>query len=184
MAEWFQVFDDDDALSTAKARARQTVVVFAVGSGLLVAVAPLTTVVWPHTAVPVALGCGLLLTALALWTLRRLHRLHRTLWRVEISVGHVVGYDAGGRRVSLTWSALDRLDVRSEGLLFSGRGEGGRRVRLVVARAMPRFTVLGHRAVEYAEAFGCPLWVEGRPLERLDLTALYPVLREGSAPTV
>lgn len=184
MAEWSQVFDDERVLTAVRRRARRNLVAFGLGSVGLVAAAPLAIVVWPHAAAPVALGCGALLTALAVWTLRRLARLHRTLWRIELSVGRVVGHDAGGRRVSMTWSALHSIDVRTDGLVVSGHDEQGRHARLVVAPSMPQFTDLGHRAVAYAEAFGRPLWVDGQPWERLDLAALYPPVREDSAPTV
>ena len=184
MAEWFEVFDDERVLTAVRRRARQTVVAFALGSLLAVAAAPLATAAWPHAAAPAALGCGLLLTVLAVSTLRRLTRLHRTLWKVEISVGRIVGHDVGGRRVSITWPALGALDVRGGGLAFVGTDDDGRRVQLVVPSSLPRFTAFGHRAVGYAEAFGRPLWIEGQPWERVDLAALYPFVREDSAPTV
>ncbi len=184
MAEWSEVFDDERVLTAVRRRARRTMVAFAVGSLVSVASAPLGALVWPHAATAAALVAGLLLTGLAAWTLRRLSRLHRTLWKVELSVGRIVGHDVGGRRVSITWSALSVLDVRSGGIAFVGRDHDGHRARLVVPSSMPGFVTLGHRAVGYAEAFGCSLWVEGAPWNQLDLAPLCPFVREDSAPTV
>ena len=179
MAEWCEVFSDERVRALVRARARRLVVGFALASGFLVAAAPLVTVWWPPIAGPAALTCGVVLTALAVVTLRRLARLHRMLWRVELSVGRVVAHDVGGRRVSVVWPALDAVDVRHDGIAFAGRDGGGRRVRFVVPRTLPQFTALGHRAVEYAEAFGRPLWVDGQPWDRLDVS---DVVRDASAP--
>ena len=50
--------------------------------------------------------------------------------------------------------------------------------RLTVAAGIPQFTVLAHRAVEYAEAHGRTVCVEGTPLDDLDLATLLPSLCE------
>jgi hypothetical protein len=47
----------------------------------------------------------------------------------------------------------------------------------------PQFSALARRAVEYAEAFCRPVWLDGRPLDAHDLAALFPA-RAGSAPAV
>lgn len=184
MAEWFQVFDDERVLVQARSKARRRVVGFALASGALVAIAPLATVVWPVHAGPLAVGCGLLLTAYAVWMLIGLHSLHRLLWRLELSVRRAVGHDVGGRRVSLPWSDLTHLDVRDDGLILTGRDVTGRRARLHVSAAMPQFADLSHRAAEYAEAFGRPILVDGHPVEALPIASLYPSTRAGSAPAV
>ncbi|MDT7857644.1 hypothetical protein RQM47_13405 [Rubrivirga sp. S365] len=181
MAEWFQVFDDERVLVSVRTRARRLVVAFALVSGGLVALAPLSTLVAPAHAGLAALACGVVLTAYAAWLLRRLGRLHRRLWRIELSFRRAVAHDAGGRRVALAWQALDQIDVRTDGLVLSGRTTLGRRVRLHVAASMPQFARFAHRAVEYAEAFGRPVWVEGQPWEAIDVTSIHPGLRTGSA---
>ena len=181
MAEWFQVFDDERVLVSVRTEARRLVIAFALVSGALVALAPLSTLVAPAYAGFVALGCGAALTAYAAWLLRRLGQLHGRLWRIELSFRRVVAHDAGGRRVSLAWRALDHIDVRADGVVLSGRTDLGRRVRVRVSASMPQFASLGHRAVEYAEAFGRPVWVEGRPWEAIDVAEIHPALRAGSA---
>lgn len=181
MAEWFQVFDDERVLVSVRTEARRLVVVFALASGGLVALAPVSTLVVPPYAGAVALACGALLSVYAVWLLRRLGRLHSRPWRVELSFRRAVVHDAGGRRVTLAWQALDRVDVRTDGLALVGRTALGRRVRVHISAATPQFTTLAHRAVEYAEAFGRPVWVEGQPWEAADITALHPALRPDSA---
>ena len=181
MAEWFQVFDDERVLVSVRTEARRLVVAFALVSGGLVSLAPVSTLVVPAYAGAVALACGAVLTGYAVWLLRRLGRLHGRLWRVELSFRRLVAHDAGGRRVAVSWQALDWIDVRTDGLVLSGRTDLGRRVRLRVSASTPQFASLGHRAVEYAEAFGRPVWVEGQPWEAIDVGAIHPVLRPGSA---
>ena len=181
MAEWFQVFDDDRVLVSVRTEARRHVIAFALVSGGLVALAPVSTLVTPSYAGLVAVACGAALTAYAVALLRRLTRLHRRLWKVELSFRRIVVHDAGGRRVALAWQALDQIDVRGDGVVLSGRTDLGRRVRFRVAATMPQFASLGHRAVEYAEAFGRPVWVEGEPWEALDVSVLHPSFQAGSA---
>ena len=181
MAEWFQVFDDERVLVAVRTEARRLVVVFALVSGGLVTLAPVSTLVVPAYAGGVALACGGVLTGYAVWLLRRLSRLHSRLWRIELSFRRAVAHDAGGRRRAVAWHDLDRIDVRADGLVLSGRTDLGQRVRLHVSSDAPQFTSLAHRAVEYAEVFGRPVWVEGLHWEALDVTALHPALRPDSA---
>ena len=178
MSTWSQVFDDDRALAEARGRARGLVVGFALVSGALVSAAPMAALSMEASGAGVALVCGALLTLGAVVVVVRLAREHRRLWRVELSVGRVVGHDAAGRRVALAWGAVDRVDVTTAGLVVTGRDEGGHRGRLAIAAAMPAFTALAHRAVEYAEAHGRTVCVDGCPVARLDLGALYPALCE------
>lgn len=182
MSTWSQVFDDDRALDEARRRARRLLVGFALVSGALVSAAPLSTLALGADARAAALVCGVLLTIGAAVVVVRLSREHRRLWRIELSVGRVVGHDAAGRRLSLPWSGVDRVDVTDAGLVVTGRDEGGHRSRLTVEAEMPSFTTLAHRAVEYAEAHGRTICVDGVPVVRLDLVALYPALCESAGP--
>lgn len=182
MAEWYQVYSDDAVLRGAHRGARRVILAFALLSGVLVAAAPAAAVAWPGQAGAVVLLCGAGLSVYAVWAIRRLSGLYHCVWRVDLSVHGAVGHGAGGRRTSLAWTALDRVDVSDEGLALSGRDETGHPVRLVVAASMPEFAALSHRVVEYAEAFRRPICVDGQPWEALDLTVLYPSIRPASAP--
>lgn len=182
MAEWFQVYSDDAVLHGARREARRVAIGFALVSGALVAAAPVLAVVWTSHASLIAALSLVALSLCAVWAMGRLGACHRRVWRVDLSVRHAVGHDAAGRRASLPWPALDRVDVSDRGIVLTGRDDGGRPVRLDVAASMPEFAALSHRVVEYAEAFRRPICVDGRPWEALDLTVLYPSIRPASAP--
>lgn len=182
MAEWFQVYADESARVRARGEARRVAAVFAALSGALMAAALAATLLWPGHATVLAVGCGGGLTFSAAYVMHRLGRLHARVWRVDLSARRLVAHDAGGHHTSLSWAALDQVDVCDEGLVLSGRAADGLRVRLHVAGTLPEFAALSHRTVEYAEAFRRPVCVDGKPWEALDLDAIYPSLRVGSAP--
>lgn len=184
MSTWSQVFDDDRVLEEARARVRRCVTVFALSSGLLVSLAPLSTLSSNLDATTIALVCGALLSVSAGVVMVVLGREYRRLWRIELSVGRFVGYDAAGRRSALPWSRVQRVDVTRAGLTVAGRDSSDSPVRLSVNMEMPRFTVLAHRAVEYAEAHGRTVCIDGTPLDDLDLAELLPTICEGAGATV
>ena len=181
MSTWSQVFDDDRVLREARRQARRCVVGFALASGALVSAAPLATLSPRLDPAAVALICGGLLSLTACVVMIRLAQEYRRLWRIELSVGRFVGHDAAGRRRTLAWSRVERVNVSSAGLTVTGRDETGRGTHLSVAAAMPAFTVLAHRAVEYAEAHGRTVCVDGTSVEDLDLVRLFPTLCEAVA---
>lgn len=178
MSTWSQVFDDDRVLEEARVRVRRCVTAFALSSGVLVSLAPLSTLSPRLDATVVALVCGALLSVSACVVMVVLGREYRRLWRIELSVGRFVGYDAAGRRSALPWRDVQRVDVTPTGLVVAGRDASDRPVRLSVAMEMPQFTDLAHRAVEYAEAHGRTVCVDGVPLDDLDLVALLPTICE------
>lgn len=183
MADWAQVYDDDDALDDARLRVRRLVVGFALVSGALVSAAPVATVVGGAQASIMAALCGVMLTASAVTVMVRLAREHRRIWRVELSVHKAVGYDAVGRRRALPWFTVERVAVTEAGIEIAGLDEGGHRARLLAPLHMPDYTALAHRAVEYAEAHGCPVWIGDTPIDDLELSLLDPSLCPTATPT-
>ncbi len=183
MSTWSQVFDDDRVLEEARCRIRGALVGFALVSGALVSAAPLATLSPRFDATRVALLCAALLSLSAGLVLVRLAREYRRLWRVELSVSRVVGYDAAGRRQTLSWARVDRVDVGTTRLTVTGHDSEGRAVRLVAATTMSSFTAFAHRVVEYAEAHGRTVSVEGTPIADLDLVELIPSLCEPAGTT-
>jgi hypothetical protein len=127
-------------------------------------------------------------TAAALHLLQALGALRSVVWCVKLSARGLVGYDYGRRRVALAWPAVERVELDAEGLVVVGRDGGGEPRRLRVPHLFPDYARLSHRVVEYAEAFGRPVYVDGRPWQLLDVHEVYPFLRAacraGGEPTV
>jgi hypothetical protein len=178
MAEWYEVFDDVEALRATRRRVGRLLTASALGSGAVGAFAPLAVFWAPGgRAVVIAVAVvGALVAALHLG--RALGALRGVLWCVKLSVRRVVGYDYGRRQTALAWTAVERVELDDGGLLLVGRDDRGAVRRLRVPGTFPDYARLSHRVVDYAEAFGCPVHVEGRPWQHLDLYTTFPFLRE------
>ena len=171
MAEWFEVYEDAPGRRATSFRQRRLVVGFALASGAIVALAPVAALAWPAHSLAVAVVAALLLSGYAAWLVRRLVALRRTVWRLDLSVYHVVGHDASGARRVLAWADVTYVDVADGGLEVTGR-RMGRRVQFVVPPGFPDEGRVAHRVVRYAEAFRRPVYVDGRAVESLDVRAL------------
>ncbi|HEX9950416.1 MAG TPA: hypothetical protein VGB53_01495 [Rubricoccaceae bacterium] len=181
MAEWFEVYEDAAARTAAEQHVRRLAVGFALASGALVAAAPVTALAWPGWSMAVALATLALLVGHAAWLVWQVRRARRAVWRLDLSVHHVVGHDVGGRRCVLAWSDVTWIDV-GEGIDVVGR-RLGRRVRFVLPPTFPDHAHVGHRIVRYAEAFGRPVFVDGRPAEALDISPLRQILSGPPVPS-
>ena len=150
---------------------RGALVRFGVGTLVIAFVAPLVAVATGGAAwVPAAAGA--LLTVLAVLTIRHLGRLRRRVWRVAISPRHVVALDAGRRQTSVTWSAVERVEIDDSGLTLVARGLEGALFRLHIRRHSAPYVALAHELVARAERRRCAIWVDGGPWQRLDVSAL------------
>jgi hypothetical protein len=174
MATWYEVYDNQDALLATRRRVRRTTKRYGMTSAALAVAAPL--VIFHAPGGPwVAVGAAAVLVALGVVVLRELRALHDVAWCVRLSFHGLVA-DLGGRRTAIPWSEVARVEVDDEGLLIVGTEERGAPWHLRIPCAFPRYACLSHRVVEYAEAHGRPLFVDGRPWQLLDLHALYPFL--------
>ena len=173
MAEWFEVYEDAAGRRASRLRARQHMLVFALASGAVVAGAPLAAFAWPAWSVAAAGVAGVLLGGHAAFVVWHLARIRRTVWRLDLSVHHVVGHDASGGRRVLAWADVTWVDLSDAGIDIVGR-RMGRRVRLVVPASFPDHGRVGHRVVRYAEAFSRPVFVDGRPWQSLGIDTLLP----------
>lgn len=176
MAEWFEVYNAKSVLVRARRRARRLMWTYAAVSGALIAVAPVAVFVLPRGGFAVAVVSAIGLVAYGIWVVVRLNHIHRKLWRLDVSVHRALGFDTGRRSRALTWSNVEKVEVDAAGITLIGRTHGSW-VRLRVPTSFPRYTSLSHRVVEYAEAHGRPIWVDGKPWQMLDLETLYPFLR-------
>ena len=182
MAEWFEVYEDAVGLEAARSRLRRLAIGFALASGALVAGAPVAAVTWPRHSLAVALAAGALLIGHGLWLSVRVARIRRAVWRLDVSVHHVVGHDVSGLRRVLGWADVTWVDVSGMGVEVVGR-RMGRRVSFVVPASFPDFPHIGNRVVRYAEAFRRPVFVDGRPTEALSIDALRPTVSLPARPT-
>lgn len=171
MAEWFEVYEDAPARVAADLRQRRLVAGFALVAGAVVAGAPVVALAWPAHSLAVALAAGTVLVAYAGWLGWRLSRMRRSVWRLDLSVHHAVGHDLSGARRVLGWADVTYVDVSDAGIEVMGR-RMGRRVQFVLPPSFPDHGRIGHRVVRYAEAFGRPVFVDGRALDALDVRSL------------
>ena len=181
MAEWFEVYEDARALAAARARLRGAAVLFALVSGAVIAAAPVAALAWPAFSAWIAGAALALLVAHAVVFVWQARRQRRQVWRLDLSVHHIVGHDVSGARRVLAWGDVTWVDV-GEHVEVVGR-RMGRRVRFVVPASFPNHAHVSHRVVRYAEAFGRPVYVDGRPPETLDIDPLRQLLNGTTAPT-
>jgi len=183
MAEWYEVFDHVAVLRTMRARVGRLATLAVFGTAPLVVLVPAVFYLVPGAAVAAAVAL-VGMTLAALYVARELGALRGVVWCVELSARRLAGYDYRRRRVSLRWPAVERVEIDAAGLVIAGRDERGESHRLRIPASFPDFSRLSHRLVEYAEAYGRPLYVDGRPWASVDVYRLYPFLRatRGVAP--
>ena len=182
MAEWFEEYDDEAGRRASQLRTRRLVVVFALVSGAVVAGAPVGALIWPRGSAAVAGVGAAILVGHGGWLVWQLVRTRRAVWRIALSVHHIVAHDATGLRRVLAWADVSWVDVGAAGIDVVGR-RMGRRVRIVVPPAFPGYGRVGHRLVTYAEAFRRPVYLDGRPWQSLGIDTLRPLLSERREPS-
>ncbi|MEM6327913.1 MAG: hypothetical protein AAF791_12410 [Bacteroidota bacterium] len=170
------IHDDPIALVRAQRKVREALVAFGVVTGGVAVVAPVVAIGF-HLGAAVPLAAGAILTLHAALTIRRLARLRRRVWRVAITARHLVALDAGRRQTSVAWRAVERVEVENAGLTLVATGTDGISFRLHVRRHFAAYVALAHEVVARAERQGCAVWVDGRPWQDLDLSALGTALR-------
>lgn len=175
MSSAYDIHDDPGALLRAQRKMRRTMLGFGLVTAVVGVASPLLAVALGGSAwLPAAAGA--ILTAHALYTMRRLASLRRRVWRVAVSPRHVVALDAARRQTSVAWGAVERVEVDDEGLTLVARGIEGTPFRLHVRRHFAAYVALAHVLVARAERRRCAIWVDGGPWQRLDVAALFPAL--------
>jgi hypothetical protein len=181
MTHWYEVFDDEQVQLQTRLRVRRVVLGLAITLGMLAVIGPMLVIGLPDKGL--ALG-GLALAAVAAIAVasHRLIRLQRVMWCVKLSVHRIVGFDYARRKIVLPWCEVERVEVDRKGLLVVGMpGPQGPGPVLRIPERYPDFPALSHRAVEYAEAHGIPICIDGRPWQLLDIAKLYPFLERPTA---
>lgn len=177
MSDWYEVYDNEEVQQNTRKRVGRAILTVALGLLTAIVVIPLLLVQASMPAVAVSGVFGGLALLLALVS-RRMMQLRRVVWCIKLSVHRVVGYDYARRKTVLTWPEIERVDVSLNGLEVVGRPADGRPATIIqVPTLFTDYPRLSHRLVEYAEAHGVPICVEGRPWQLLDLPTLYPFMQ-------
>ncbi len=176
MPHWYEVFDNEEVQLLSRKRAAALIAL----AMTLIAVTLTLLAMSREGVAPTALA-GVLITsswlATAWWTARRLRQLRRLVWCVKLSENRIVGYDYTRRKTVLDWRKVERLELTRHGLIVVGPDE----CSLEIPHLFPEYATLSHRIVRYADAYGIPIFVNGRPWEDLDVYALFPFLEAGSS---
>lgn len=104
----------------------------------------------------------------------QMRRLRRVTWCLKLSDQGIEGYDYARRRIRLRWEQVRRVALTGSGLLIVG----SEHCRIRVPDRFSDFPELSHRVVRHAERRGIPLFIDGRPLEDIDVYALFPFLAD------
>ena len=174
MPYWYEVFDNEQVqLVTRKQAAMLTSVATA---AVILTVASLA--LGANGTLPMPLVGGLLLAVWAAavrWIAARLRRLRSIVWCVKISDRCVVGYDYMRKKTTIDWMKVERLDLTSSGIVLRGPAP----CLLEIPHLFPDFAELSHRLVHYAECYGVPVYLDGKPWQHLNVYALFPFLEDG-----
>lgn len=176
MSAWYEVYDNVDVqLLTRKRAAAMT---GAVALAIMLSAALLALGLSGFFPLQAALGTVAIgWTGFVWWCVHRRRRLRSLAWCVKISDVDIVGYDYARRKSSLSWNDVERIDVRSTGLVVYGRSD----VQLEIAHLFPQFPELSHRIIAYGEQHRIPVFVDGVPWQQLDVYDVYPFLSSVAA---
>ncbi len=178
MSDWYEVFDNEQVQYDTRKRVARLVGVLVVSLGAVVGLIPLILLYLPSPLVGLGL-IGLVAVGAFMWASRAFLRLRSVVWCVKLSVHRIVGYDYARRKSVLPWTEVERVELDAAGLLIAQAPTEGRPGRVLrIPHLFPDFARLSHRVVEYAEAHGLPVCVNGRPWQFLDLSTLYPFMAE------
>lgn len=176
MPHWFEVFDNEKVQLMSRNRAAALI-----ATGMTLLAGTFLLMAMHHEGILSTAVAGLLITTSWLgtlwWIARRLRRLRRLVWCVKLSEDRIVGYDYTRKKTVLHWIRVSRLELAREGLVVVGPDD----CSLEIPHLFPEYATLSHRIVRYADNYGIPIFVNGRPWEDLDVYALFPFLETGSS---
>lgn len=171
------IFDDPAAFRRLRRQALWTVVLAAAGfvGGLVLLAAARRQA--PSDLWVAGMLC-LLWGTLTVWAALRLYRLQHQIWRLHLSETTLTGYDYSRHAWTLDWAHVYRLELTDQDL----RVETVDGQQLIIPCWHADFSELGHALLDYAERFGCPLYLKGRPFETIDLRTLLSLPPHVSVP--
>ena len=177
MPYWYEVFDNEEVQLLTRRQVGQL-------SGVAVAtiVLTLSVLALAHAGAvslaPAALVIVAAWLATVRWIASRLRRLRRVVWCVKISDRAIVGYDYTRQKTALDWTKVERVELAGRGLRVFGPPP----CSFEIPHLFPDFAELSHRVLFYAEFYDVPVFIDGQPLQELDVYALYPFLAENASP--
>lgn len=174
---WYDVYDNVEIqlVTRRKAAALTAITVVALAGALLLAVVGFTGRLpfFPVLLVSMSAGGGFLW-----WFTRRLGRLRRIVWCVKLSREEIVGYDYARRRRALAWRKVERVEIGDSGLAIVGP----QTLQLEIAHIFREFPQVSHRITRYADRYGIPIFINGKPWQHINVYELYPFLADDSSP--
>ncbi|MEL6617112.1 MAG: hypothetical protein AAFQ43_15325, partial [Bacteroidota bacterium] len=105
----------------------------------------------------------------------------KQVWRLAVSDRHVVVLDVGRRQRTISWNAVEGIDVADGGLTLAARGLADQQVQMRVGAGFESYVALSHRLVWLAERRGIPISVDGRPIAGLPIAPLLVPLKDARA---
>ncbi len=178
MADWYEVFDNEEVQLDTRKHVGRLAGALVVGFGAILGLTPLLLLWVPSLVLVTTLVSGSL-AVMVVGASYAFLRLRSVVWCVKLSVHRVVGYDYARRKTVLSWAEIERVELDKTSLSIVAAPKDGRPSRVLrVPHVFPDFAHLSHRTVEYAEAHGLPVCVEGRPWQLLDVGRLYPFLTD------
>lgn len=171
MPSCYETFDAEEVLFETRRRVNRL--------GHVALVAIVLTILALIASARLSLSAPLTGTALVvLWigvvayVSHQMRRLRRVTWCLKLSGQCVEGYDYARRRIQLRWAQVRRVALTDSGLLIVG----SQHCQIKVPDRFSDFPALSHLVTRYAEDHGVPLFINGRPLEELDVYTLFPFL--------
>lgn len=173
---WYDVYDNVEIQLITRRQAAAVMVIAAI----VLASSLLLLALGIAGRFPLALS---LLTAAAAgggfswWLVRRIRRLRRIVWCVKLSREEVVGYDYARRRRSISWRQVERIDLGDGSLTIVGPHP----LSLEITHHFREFAQVSHRIIYYADHFGIPVFVNGKPWQHLDVYDVFPFLADDTS---
>ena len=138
--------------------------------GVVAYAAKISSDVSPYVAGALVLGS----IAYVIWALDRLQRARRVAWCLKVSDETIVGYDFSRERHVIQWRDVESIDVSESALEIHSK----RRSPLIIPHLYKEYGALGRCLLDYTEAYGIPLSVNGTPLLDINIYNLFPGLGE------
>ncbi len=171
MPTLFEVFDNEQVQFLTRRQAAlltgliigMIAVTAAAMAGVHIGLAPL---------VPAALFIFAAWLSLLGYVRKRIQELRRVVWCVKLSERSIVGYDYARRKTTFDWIHVRRVELKRDGLTVIGPEEK----ILEVPHLFTDFPTLSHRIAEHAEFYSIPLFIDGEPLQNVDVYSVFPFL--------